>query len=199
MHAEDAKNTDFSLISGLVQLRTRFEFGRLLIVAKYTHTIYLAHMTIKTNEYWIDEPFDLITKKIKLSTRLVKFGLFNSFPKSFAMYQRPWIGEINEKKMSFKMFRTKGSENTSDLSVVGKYAIRGSRPVIVVKHKIHFTGVLGMFGLFVFVIAVLFLLQKKGIVLPLAVQVIVLTSVIVYYAYTILKDLRMMNKKSKIY
>ena len=147
-------------------------------------------MTIKTNEYWIDEPFEIIAHKIKLGTRLVKFGPFNSFPKSFEMYPRPWIGEINEKKKSFKMFRTKGSENTSDLSVVGTYNTRGMKTVIVVKHRIHFTVLTGMIGLFVFVIAALFLLQKKGIVLPVGVQVIALTSVIMYYAYTIIKDLK---------
>jgi hypothetical protein len=146
-------------------------------------------MTIKTNEFWIDEPFEDIARKIKMSTRLVKFGPFNTYEKNFGTITPPWIGELDVKKRSFKLFRTKGTENTSDLSVVGTYTIRGAKPVIVVKHKLHFTVVFGTVGLFVFIIAVLFLLQKKGIVLPVALQASVMASVIIYYAYTIVKDL----------
>ena len=147
-------------------------------------------MTIKTNEFWIDEPFENIVRKIKISTREVKFGMFNSFPKTFEKYPRPWIGEINRKKQSFKLFRTKGSDNTSDLSVVGNYAIRGTRPVVVVRHRIHFSAVFGMVGLLIFVIAVFFLLQKKDIIIPEAMQSVALLLVILYYAYTVMKDLR---------
>src|SRR5688572_8670790 len=151
-------------------------------------------MTIKTNEFWIDEPFEDIARKIKSETRLVKFGIFNSFTKTFEMYPRPWIGEINERKQSFKLFRTKGSENTSDLSVVGSYTIRGAKSVIVVSHKLHFTGLFGMVGLLIFVIAVFFLLHKKNIVVPIVLQALGLVLVIFYYAFTILKDLRQDEK-----
>jgi hypothetical protein len=118
-------------------------------------------MTIKTNEYWIDEPFEQIALKIKIDTRQVKFGIFNAFEKSFEMYPRPWIGEINPGKKTFKLFRTKGTDNTSDLSVVGRYTIRGSKPVVVVKHKIHFTVIFGAVGLLLFTIAAFYLLQTN--------------------------------------
>jgi hypothetical protein len=147
-------------------------------------------MTIKTNEFWIDEPFALISQKIKIDTRLVKFGPFNSFTKAFELYPRTWLGEVNHKKQSFKLFRTKGSDNTSDLSIVGKYTIRGAKPVIVVRHKIHFTVLLGMVGLLIFVIAAFFLLQKKGVIVHPALQAVALMSVIGFYAYTIARDLR---------
>lgn len=147
-------------------------------------------MTIKTNEFWIDEPFDEIARKIKIGTREVKFGIFNSFRKKFEMFPRPWIGEIDARKKSFKLFRLKGTENTSDLSVVGNYTIRGAKPVIIVRHKVHFTVIFGMVGLLIFVIAVFFLIQTKGIAVPGAIQAVALLLVILFYAYTIRKDLR---------
>jgi hypothetical protein len=155
-------------------------------------------MTIKTNEFWIDEPFEEVVRKIKIGTREVKFGIFNSFRKTFEKFPRPWIGEINTRKKSFNLFRVKGSESTSDLSAVGHYTIRGAKPVVVVKHRIHFTVVFGMVGLLIFVISLFFLLQKKGIVVPVAMQAVALVLVILYYAYTILKDLRQDEKELEI-
>jgi hypothetical protein len=147
-------------------------------------------MTIKTNEFWTDEPFEDIVKKIKSETRIVKFGIFNSFPKSFDRYPLLWVGEINELTQSFKLFRVKSSESTSDLSIVGNYTIRNAKPVIVVRHKLHFTTFFGMVGLLIFVIAVFFFLQKKDIIIHVAFQGLALLLVILFYAFTILKDLR---------
>ena len=147
-------------------------------------------MTIKTNEYWIDEPFDLIEAKLIMDTRLVKFGPLNAFKKSFEMYPRPWIGEINRKKQSFKLFRTKGTENTSDLSVVGQYTIRGAKSVVVVKHKLHHTVFVGAIGLLITVLGVSLIIQKKGIGAAPAIQAVLFLGVILYYIYTIGKDLR---------
>jgi hypothetical protein len=152
-------------------------------------------MTIKTNEFWTNESFEDIIRKIKLETRQVKFGVLNSFPKSFEKYPLPWVGEINERAQSFKLFRVKGSENTSDLSVIGNYSIRGTKPVVVVKHRLHFTVFFGMFGLFLFVVAVFYLLQKKNIDIPIAFQVIALLLVVLFYAFTIIRDLRQDEKE----
>lgn len=152
-------------------------------------------MTIKTNEFWIDEPFEDILKKIKMSTRQVKFGIFNAFHKNFEMFPGQWIGQIDARKQSFKLFRVKSSENTSDLSVVGRYTLRGNKPVIVVKHKVHFTVALGMMGLLIFVIAVFTLLRMKGIMVPVAIQAVALLLVLFYYAYTVMKDLREDEKR----
>jgi hypothetical protein len=152
-------------------------------------------MTVKTNEFWIDEPFENIAQKIKIDTREVKFGILNSFPKTFERFPRPWIGAIDRQRQSFKLFRVKGSQSTSDLSVIGYYTIRGAKPVVVVKHKLHFTVVFGIVGLLIFVIAVFFLLQKKGIIIPAAIQAAALVIVILFYTYTILKDLRQDEKE----
>ncbi|WP_276372689.1 hypothetical protein [Chryseolinea sp. H1M3-3] len=152
-------------------------------------------MTIKTNEYWTEESFDEIALKIKIDTRQVKFGIFNAFEKSFEMYPRPWIGEINQEKKTFKLFRTKGTENTSDLSVTGQYTIRGAKPVVVVKHKIHFTVIFGAVGLLVFAIAIFYLLRTKGIIVPPVIQAVAFSLVILYYIYTIGKDLRQDEKQ----
>ena len=111
------------------------------------------------------------------------------------MFPRPWIGEIDTKKNSFKLFRVKGSESTSDLSAVGHYTIRGAKPVVVVKHKLHFTVIFGIVGLLIFTIAVFFLLQKKGIVVDASIQAVTLLLVILFYAYTIRKDLRQDEKE----
>jgi hypothetical protein len=147
-------------------------------------------MTIKTNEFWTDEPFEDIVRKIKSETRLVKFGIFNSFPKSFDRYPLLWVGEINEHTKSFKLFRVKSSESTSDISIVGKYTIRNAKSVIVVRHKLHFTTFFGMVGLLIFVLAVFLFFQKKDIIIPVALQVLGLLLVILFYAFTILKDLQ---------
>ncbi|HZI23786.1 MAG TPA: hypothetical protein VFD46_01850 [Chryseolinea sp.] len=147
-------------------------------------------MTIKTSEFWTNEPFEDIARKIKSETRLVKFGIFNSFPKSFARYPLLWVGEINESTQSFKLFRVKSSESTSDISIVGKYTTRNGKSVIVVRHKLHFTTLFGMVGLLILAIAVFFFLQKKDIVIPVVLQAVALVLVILFYAFTILKDLQ---------
>ena len=147
-------------------------------------------MTIKTTEFWTDEPFEDIVRKIKSETRLVKFGIFNSFPKSFNRYPLLWVGEINERAKSFKLFRVKNSESTSDISIVGNYTIRNAKPVIVVRHKLHYTTFFGMVGLLIFVMAVFFFLQKKDVVVPVALQALGLALVILFYVFTILKDLQ---------
>ncbi|HYI77964.1 MAG TPA: hypothetical protein VEW65_10125 [Chryseolinea sp.] len=147
-------------------------------------------MTIKTSEFWTDEPFEDIVKKIKSETRLVEFGMFNSFPKSFARYPLLWVGEINESTQSFKLFRVRSTESTSDISIVGKYTTRNGKSVIVVKHKLHFTTLFGMVGLLILAIAVFFFLQKKDIVIPVVLQALALALVILFYAFTILKDLQ---------
>jgi hypothetical protein len=147
-------------------------------------------MTIKTNEYWIDESFEQIASKIRIDTRQVKFGPLNAFEKSFETFPRPWIGEVNPGKRTFKLFRTKGTENTSDLSVIGRYTTRGVKTVVVVKHKIHFTVIFGAVGLLLFAIAAIYLLQTKGIIVPPAIEAGGFLSVILYYIYTISQDLR---------
>lgn len=50
-------------------------------------------MTIKINEFWTDETFYDIARKIKANMREVKFGIFNSFPKSFEMFPLRRKGE----------------------------------------------------------------------------------------------------------
>jgi hypothetical protein len=154
-------------------------------------------MTIKTNEFWTDEDFSYIEAQLIIDTRPVKFGIFNFFKKGFESYPRPWIGEINRMKQTFKLFRTKGTENTSDLSVVGHYTIRGGKPVVVVKHKLHFTIIFGALGLLVAVLGCFVLVKKKGIIVSPAIQAVVFAMVILYYIYTIAKDLRDDEKQIK--
>jgi hypothetical protein len=52
-----------------------------------------------------------------------------------------------------------------------------------------------MFGLFLFVVAVFYLLQKKNIDIPIALQVIALLLVVLFYTFTIIRDLRKDEKE----
>jgi VIT1/CCC1 family predicted Fe2+/Mn2+ transporter len=47
-----------------------------------------------------------------------------------------------------------------------------------------------MVGLLIFVMAVFFFLQKKDVAVPVALQAVGLALVILFYAFTILKDLQ---------
>ena len=57
-----------------------------------------------------------------------------------------------------------GSNYTSYISVNGEYTIRVNKPLIIVKFNIHFTVLLGMFGLLVFTFVVWYLLKQKNII-----------------------------------
>jgi len=52
-----------------------------------------------------------------------------------------------------------------------------------------------MFGLFLFVVAVFYLLQKKNIDTPIALQVVALLLVACFYAFAIIRDLRKDEKE----
>jgi hypothetical protein len=104
-------------------------------------------MTISHNHYKTDETFQELAVKLKMETRQVKFGPFNAIPKNFDRFPKPWVGEINERGEYFKLFRTKGQENTSDLSVHGKYIVRSGQGMIHVQHKLHYMVLVGFAGL----------------------------------------------------
>ena len=147
-------------------------------------------MTIKTHYYSTDETFNDFAFKLKASTRQVTFGPFNSMPKNFDRFPKPWVGEIDIRGEYFKLFRNKGQDNTSDLSVHGKYIVRSGQTFIEVKHKLHFTALIGFIGLAVFILAVFYLLGKKDVVVHPVLQVLVCLISLAVYGYTFYRDLR---------
>lgn len=155
-------------------------------------------MTLKTHYYPTTETFEELARKLKAMTREVKFGPLNIMKRNFDRFPKPWVGEIDKRGEYFKLFRTKGQENTSDLSVHGKYVVRSGQPHIEVKHKLHYTSLTGFAGLGVFVFCVFFLMSKKGIVVHPALQVLTCLIVLAVYGYTFYRDLKADEKLIKV-
>lgn len=147
-------------------------------------------MTIKRYSCTTHETFQELAFKFKLKTHQVRFGPFNAMVKKFDKFRKPWVGEIEERGEYFKLFRTKGTEHTSDLSVHGKYKTSGGQAWLDVEHKIHYSAFLGFAGLALFVIAAFFLLSKKGIVVHPLLQVLTCIFVLLVYGYTFYRDLQ---------
>jgi hypothetical protein len=147
-------------------------------------------MTLKQHDYPTNETFAELAFKLKLETRLVRFGPFNAMPKNTDRFPKPWVGEVDERGEYFKLFRTKGSDNTSDLSVHGKYIVRSGQTMIAVQHKLHFTALIGFAGLALFVVAAFYLLSTKGIIVHPILQVVAGILALAVYGYTFCRDLR---------
>jgi hypothetical protein len=147
-------------------------------------------MTLKHHYYKTEETFQELAFKLKIETRQVKFGAFNAIPKNFDRFPKPWVGEINERGEYFKLFRTKGQEDTSDLSVHGKYVVRSGQEMIHVEHKLHYTSLVGFAGLAIAVAAVFFLLSKKEIIVHPILQIAAGLITLSVYGYTFYRDLR---------
>lgn len=147
-------------------------------------------MTVRTHYYTTNETFEELARKLKAMTHEVKFGPFNTMKKNFDRFPKPWVGEIDKRGECFKLFRTKGQENTSDLSVHGKYIVRSGQPQVEIKHKLHYTSLTGFVGLGVFVFCVFFRMGKKDIVVHPALQVLICLIVLAVYGYTFYRDLK---------
>lgn len=147
-------------------------------------------MTVRTHYYSTNESFKELARKLKAETREVKFGPFNLMKKNFDRFPKPWVGEIDKRGERFKLFRTKGQENTSDLSVHGKYIVRSGQPQIEIKHKLHYTSLSGFAGLGVFVFGVFVLMGEKDIIVHPALQVLTCLIVLAGYGYTFYRDLK---------
>ncbi|HOX82972.1 MAG TPA: hypothetical protein PLJ60_12970 [Chryseolinea sp.] len=141
-----------------------------------------------TTEVWTNDPPEVILEKIKWNTHQVKFVPFNIFKKKTEIYS-PWIGQIDEKKLSFKLFRVTSPDHTSDFSVEGQYEIRAGKGLVKIRHKVYFTSILGLAGLLTFVFAIWFLLQKKGILMGNLFLVLGLILTGGVYSVFILRDL----------
>jgi len=147
-------------------------------------------ITIHTSEFWISEPFELVLEKIRRETKIVKFGPLNVFNTNHQDFYTKWIGEVDARQKRFKLFRVTSKKNTSDMSVNGEYQMRINKPMIVVKYKVHFTALLGLFGILTFSYAVWYLLRVKGIDLGTLGLLAILFSVGIIYSVSTMRDLR---------
>src|SRR5687768_12347279 len=130
-------------------------------------------MTIRTHYYTTNETFEELVRKLKAMTHQVKFGPLNIMKRNFDRFPKPWVGEIDERGEYFKLFRTKGADHTSDLSVHGRFVVRSGEKIVEVKHKIHYMAAVGFAGLTLFIYAMLYLLGKRDITIHPTIQVIV--------------------------
>ena len=152
-------------------------------------------VTIHTSEFWINEPFDLVLDKIRKETRLVKFGPLNVFNTEHKDFRTQWIGEIDNKKKKFKLFRVTDRTHTSDLAVHGELITRINKPMIQVKYKVHFTAFLGLFGLLVFGYAIWFLLREKGVPVN---EIILIAFLLITGAIYSISTIRDLNKSEQL-
>lgn len=115
-------------------------------------------------------------------------GWFNAFKTDHQNFNTKWIGEIDRKKGFFKLFRVTGKNSTSDLSVNGIYTTRINKPVLVIRYNIHFTAILGLFGILVTTFT-LFSVVTKNMQIDSWVLWVILFSVGVAYSISIVRDL----------
>lgn len=145
-------------------------------------------ITVKTSEIWTADPPELIFMKLRWDTHQVKFGPANVFKKS--NLRLPWIGEIDEERRTFKLFRVTSSDHTSDFAVHGTYEWRAGAPLVKIRHAVHYTSLFGLAGLLVFVYAIWFLIRaKKGIMLGEGYLLAGLLLAGLGYSFWILRDL----------
>lgn len=144
-------------------------------------------ITIRTTEIWTNDTPELIFKKVKWSTHQVKFGPLYVFKRTESY--SPWIGEVDEKKQNFTLFRVTSPDHTSDFSVHGQYELRAGKALVKIKHKVFFTSILGLAGLLTCVFAIWFLLQKKGILTDTVYLLLALIIVGTAYSVSLIKDL----------
>jgi hypothetical protein len=159
------------------------------VIAVFEAPKILFMITIRTRDFWTDEPVEAIFEKLRWETHTVKFGPLNAYKNPFQKIRRTWLGEINTKKRTFKLFRVTGESHTSDLSVHGEYITHQSKPLVRVKFKVHFTAFLGLWGLLLCIYAIWYLVNKKGIVISEWLLLPLLLIVGGYYAYTTIRDL----------
>lgn len=146
-------------------------------------------ITLRKTEYWTEETFEILSEKVRHETRQVRFGLFNSFDTKHKAFTTPWIGQLYPAQKKFKLFRVTGREHTSDLSVNGEYTTRLSKPVVVIRHKVHFTALLGLSGLLVSIYVAWHLLRQKGVMDSILFLLAGLLTAGIYYTIITLRDL----------
>src|SRR5688572_2876443 len=143
-------------------------------------------ITIRTTEIWTNDTPEAIFEKIKWDTHQVRFGPFNMYKRK-EVYSR-WIGEVNEKKLTFKLFRVTSPDRTSDFSVQGHYEVRAGKGLVKIRHQVYFTSLLGLAGLLTCVFAIWFLLQKKGVLIGNVYLVLALMTAGILYSFSLLRD-----------
>lgn len=146
-------------------------------------------ITIRTTDFWINEPIEAIFEKLRWETHVVKFGPLNVYNTKHQNLTKTWLGELHPKSGTFKVFRVTGNDNTSDMSVHGEYTTRLGKPLIRVKFKVHFTAFLGLFGVLTCLFALWYLLNKKGIMMGEWVLIVLLLMVGGYYSVVTMRDL----------
>jgi hypothetical protein len=143
-------------------------------------------ITIRTTEVWTNDAPEVIFKKIKWDTHQVRFGPMSIF-KTTEIHSA-WIGEVDEKKLTFKLFRVTSPDFTSDFSVHGHYELRAGKGLVKIQHKVRFTSILGLAGLLTCVFAFWFLLQKKGILISQAYLLLTLVTAGAVFSISLLRD-----------
>lgn len=118
-----------------------------------------------------------------------KIPLFNAYDSQYQKLRKLWLGELNSRERTFKLFRVTDESHTSNLSLHGEYITHQSRPIVRVKFKVYFTAFLGLGGLLFCIYAIWFLINKKGIVISEWVLLLLLLMAGGYYAFKTIRDL----------
>jgi hypothetical protein len=154
-------------------------------------------LTVHKIEVWTSDPFEEIAHKISTETDAVKFGFLDVHKTNYRNLHSVWIGEVDHEKRTFKLYRRTGDSSTSDFAVVGNYVERSGKPVIAIRFKLIWSGLIGLAGLMVCVYALWFLFQKKNVMVGPAWLAFWLISVATGFSFFMLRDLNKTTEEIK--
>lgn len=148
-------------------------------------------MLVKHYDHNSELSIEDIELNISVFVKQVKFGPGDVYNSEHKKFTDPWMGKYNKKTNEFKLFKTViGSENTSDFCVKGKLFKKAGYTHVRYSLHIHYMLLIGFAGLNVLPLAVVSLLQGKGVAVSylLAIPGCILVSAL--YLRSKLKDLR---------
>lgn len=146
-------------------------------------------LTLLTKDYWITDSPEMLVAKIRLESHLVKFRAFHSYDLNYRDLTRIWLGEVKVNEHAFTLFRVTGKDKTSDIRIAGKYSTLHNRPMVRVKFSVHYSALLGLFGLLVTTYTLFHLLGKRGIIVHELISILGMLLVGGLYCYSMFRDL----------
>jgi hypothetical protein len=148
-------------------------------------------MTLKYHEQKSELSLAEIEFNIHEYTKLIKFGPGDIFNTEHKKFTDQWLGEYNKHSNEFKLFKTElGTDNTSEFCIKGKLFSKPDHTWVRYSVNIHYSALLALAGLNLFVVSVIVVTQKKGWFDSPLVIILTFIAMNVFYGFSKLKDFR---------
>lgn len=90
-----------------------------------------------------------VFNRMRTQTQIVKFGLFNFVNVGSGGFRNNWLGSISEDARSFKLYRVRSTNSTSDFVLRGRINFDNNKTSVRVFVYPHFYLLLGYVGVFI--------------------------------------------------